>query len=170
MTNGADAYGKSVWSWLSLLQSSFRGDASAQPGLFVSPIREATETRTNSSPGRARHKPSTHCAGKAGRFRLHLCFLCASLRISSAQRPWVPAGTRSSLHPLAQEGGKLKQSSGKTCRENVDVCLQFEMRIERSPCASTPSCMDGPLSARAFLVLGQMNRGAVMYTASRCGL
>ena len=70
VTNGAGAYGKSVWSWLSLLQSSFRGDASAQPGLFVSPIREATEARTNSSPGRARHKPSNHCAGKAGLSRL----------------------------------------------------------------------------------------------------
>ena len=33
-TNGADAYGKTVWSWLSLLQSSFRGDASTQPGLM----------------------------------------------------------------------------------------------------------------------------------------
>src|SRR5438477_9710633 len=31
------------------------------------------------------------------------------------------------------------------------------------------SCMDGPLSARAFLVFVQMNRGAVMYTALRCG-
>ena len=33
-----------------------------------------------------------------------------------------------------------------------------------------PSCMDGPLSARAFLVFVQTDRGAVMYTASRCGL
>ena len=70
-------------------------------GIDASSIRGATEARTNSSPGRARHKPSDHCAGKAGRFRLHLCFLCASLRISSAQRPWVPAGTRSSLRPLS---------------------------------------------------------------------
>ena len=101
MTNGADAYGKSVWSWLSLPQSSFRGDASTPTGIDASSIRGATEARPKSSPGRARHKPSDHCAGKAGRFRLHLCFLCASLRISSAQRPWVPAGTRSSLRPLS---------------------------------------------------------------------
>jgi hypothetical protein len=33
-----------------------------------------------------------------------------------------------------------------------------------------PSCMDGPLSARAFLVVRQTDRGAVMYTASECGL
>src|SRR5258706_168468 len=31
------------------------------------------------------------------------------------------------------------------------------------------SCMDGPLSARAFLVFRQVDRGAVMYTASRSG-
>ena len=45
MTNGADAYGKSVWSWLSLLQSSFRGDASTPPGLAASSLREATEAK-----------------------------------------------------------------------------------------------------------------------------
>ena len=122
-----------------LADTSFRGDASAQPGLTASSIRGATEARTNSSPGRARHKPSDHCAGKAGRFRLHLCFLCASLRISSAQRPWVPAGTRSSLRPLSTQRVRRRAKLGQTCRENVDVCLQFEMRIERPPCASTPS-------------------------------
>src|SRR4051794_14015819 len=31
------------------------------------------------------------------------------------------------------------------------------------------TCMDGPLSARLFLVFWQTDRGAVMYTASRCG-
>ena len=45
MTNGAGAYGKSVWSWLSLLRSSFRGDASTRPGLAASSIREATEAK-----------------------------------------------------------------------------------------------------------------------------
>ena len=75
--------------------------------------------KTNSSPGRACHKPSNHCAGKAGRFRLHLCFLCASLRIRSAQRPWVPAGTRSSLRPLSGKGvrrqAKLGQNMPREC-------------------------------------------------------
>ena len=56
-TNDAGAYGKTVWSWLSLLQSSFRGDASTRPGLAASSIREATETRTNSSPG-------SNCVGR----------------------------------------------------------------------------------------------------------
>ena len=36
--------------------------------------------KTNSSPGRARHKPSNHCAGNAGVLRL---YLYARVRISS---------------------------------------------------------------------------------------
>ena len=34
-------------------------------GRTASSIREAREARGKSAPGRARHKPSTHCAGKA---------------------------------------------------------------------------------------------------------
>jgi hypothetical protein len=37
----------------------------AQPGRQHHPIREAREARRNSAPGRARHKPSNHRAGKA---------------------------------------------------------------------------------------------------------
>jgi hypothetical protein len=55
-TNGAEAYGKTVWSWHPLLMSSRRR--------FCRPNRarqtlnpQATVTRTNSSPRRARHKP-----------------------------------------------------------------------------------------------------------------
>src|SRR6516164_7073839 len=87
-----------------------RGDASTRPSLICIAYSRSDGGKTNSSPGRARHKPSTHCAGKAGRFRLHLCFLCASLRIRSAQRPWVPAGTRSSLRPLHGEGEKTSKA------------------------------------------------------------
>ena len=38
----------------------------------ASAIRKATVATEFVSPGRARHKPSNHCAGKAGRFRLRL--------------------------------------------------------------------------------------------------
>jgi len=60
------AYGKTVWSWPSLLRSSFRGGV-CEPNRADSiiQIREAREARTNSAPGRARHKPSDHRAGKA---------------------------------------------------------------------------------------------------------
>jgi hypothetical protein len=47
-------YGQALRRWIGAL-----------PGLEASPIRKATVTKRNSSPGRARHKPSTHRAGKA---------------------------------------------------------------------------------------------------------
>ena len=94
-----------------LADTSFRGDASAQPGLTASSIRGATEARTNSSPRRARHKPSTHCAGKAGLFPASPVVLpCALLAQCSAQGPRVPAGTRSSLRPLS---GKRARNEAK---------------------------------------------------------
>jgi len=55
--------------------------------------------KRNSSPGRARHKPSNHCAGNAGVFRL---YLYARVRISlhHAHGTAGAACTRHSLHPL----------------------------------------------------------------------
>jgi hypothetical protein len=44
----------------------FRGGVRAQPGGAHQRSREATGARVQRSPGRARHKPSNHCAGKAG--------------------------------------------------------------------------------------------------------
>jgi hypothetical protein len=65
------AYGKTVWSWHPLLMLSQRR--------FYEPdrVRQSRQfagdgDKTNSSPGRARHKPSNHCAGKAGVFPLNL--------------------------------------------------------------------------------------------------
>src|SRR5439155_16301099 len=58
-TNGADAYGKTMWSWPSLLRSSLAEMDRALPGLGASPIRKVTVTKGNSSPGGAWHKPST---------------------------------------------------------------------------------------------------------------
>ena len=97
MTNGADAYGKSAWSWLSLLQSSFRGGSIGPTGRDEPSIREATVTKRNSSPGRARHKPSTHCAGKAGMSRLsrvlpvHFAQACRTGPMGASRRPVFPA-------------------------------------------------------------------------------
>ena len=70
-TNDVLAYGKTVWSWHPLLMPSQRR--------FYEPDRVRQDCqfagdgdKTNSSPGRARHKPSNHCAGKAGVFPLNL--------------------------------------------------------------------------------------------------
>ena len=90
------AYGKSVWFWHPWLVSSWRRFSLTQPG---SQNRQFAGDggKRNSSPGRARHKPSNHCAGKAGcspldlyaRVRTSLCH-CTRDRGCSAH-PVFPA-------------------------------------------------------------------------------
>jgi hypothetical protein len=41
----------------------------------------------------------------------------------------VPAGARPSLRPSFEKGGKAKQSSGETSRENGKACQQVEMLV-----------------------------------------
>jgi hypothetical protein len=83
---------------------------------------KAREARKNSAPGRARHRPSNHRAGKAW-FRLP----CVS-PVHCVCNPfsmgvlWVPAGARSSLRPFFPGGCDEKHSSGKSCREDASAC------------------------------------------------
>ena len=60
------AYGKTVWSWPSLLRSSLRGGV-CEPNRADSIVNSRGEggQKESSAPGRARHKPSDHRAGKA---------------------------------------------------------------------------------------------------------
>jgi len=59
--NAQLAYGEVVWSW--------RRD----PGVKLRRVlRRGDGGKRGRSPGRARRKPSNHCAGKAGMSRLYL--------------------------------------------------------------------------------------------------
>ena len=109
---GRRCYGQALRRWIG-----------AQPGLNASSIRKATVTKRNSSPGRARHKPSTHCAGKAECSASPVCCCAVSLRYIFAQRT---AGA--SRHPVfpapsPRRRGKEKQNSGALSRENADLCV-----------------------------------------------
>jgi hypothetical protein len=78
------------------------------PWLALSPQRRFGVLRGDGdnkvrSPGRARSKPSNHCAGKAGSIRLSLWFLPRAFFY--ARGPWVSVDTRSSLRPLNEGGG-----------------------------------------------------------------
>ena len=87
---------------------------------------QATETTKPDSPGRARYKPSNHCAGKAGLPPLNLYArvrffrtYCTRDRGCSAH-PVFPA-------PSCFRRAGVEQNSGKSCRENADACLLFEI-------------------------------------------
>ena len=77
------------------------------------------------APGRARHKPSTHCAGKAGCSGVTCMLLCGSfarLLVRAADRGCQPApGLPCAL--LIEEGSETMQSSGETRREIAKLCL-----------------------------------------------
>jgi hypothetical protein len=63
-----------------------------------------TETKRNSSPGRARHRPSNHRAGKAwSRLPCVSPMHCVCNQFAWGFL-WVPAGARSSLRPFFSRG------------------------------------------------------------------
>src|SRR4051812_15807041 len=66
-------------------------------------------------------------------------------------RPAFPA-------PSVFRGGRFMHHSGASHREIVEVCA-----------ITTPVMYGRPPVGKAFLVFRQTDRGAVMYTASRCG-
>jgi hypothetical protein len=82
--------------------------------------------KESSAPGRARHKPSNHRAGKAECSATPVCCCAVLLRVLFAQRT---AGAR--RHPVFPVpswiggGGVMKQNSGELSRENELACLQF---------------------------------------------
>ena len=98
----------------------------------ASAIRKATGAIVHRSPGRARHKPSNHCAGKAGCLASPVCRCAAVLAHASHSGPRVPAGTRPSLRPRRFRGRQRPQSSGGIRRENGKprVRLSFEHEDE----------------------------------------
>jgi hypothetical protein len=78
--------------------------------------------KTNSSPGRARHKPSNHCAGNAGVLRL---YLYARVRTSSCTLHTRPRVQQAPGIPCSLSGGtRFMQTSGAARREKVRSCLR----------------------------------------------
>ena len=129
---------------------AFADAALASTGAVPVTSAKVTEARTNSAPGRARHKPSDHCAGKAVCTATPVCRCAVLLRVPSHSGPWVPAGTRPSLRPLASSGRARKQSSGELSRENAKACLQEQHELEKRICCLIPRhCERSDLSAEA---------------------
>ena len=146
------AYGKSVWFWHPWLVSSWRRLFEIQPG-SLGRQSGSDGGKRNSSPGRARHKPSNHCAGKAGcspldlyaRVRTSLCTLHTRPRVQRA--PGLPCalsrwrGTRD--HP--QLGRFAPRDRGFMCP------ALSKMATQRTGDANTARKKPGR-NGRAFLL------------------
>jgi hypothetical protein len=97
-TNGAEADGKTVWSWHPLLVSSRR--RSCEPDRVRQNRQSADDgDKTNSSPGRARHKPlKPFACGNAG-FLRWTCGDYARVLFHFAREAAGALGTRHSPRP-----------------------------------------------------------------------
>ena len=94
--------------------------------------------KRNSSPGRARHKPSNHCAGNAGVLRL---YLYARVRTSLCTLHTRPRVQQAPGIPCSLSGGtRFMQTSGAKRRENaklhpaVIACDKREAFAQGSEC------------------------------------
>ena len=71
--------------------------SAAQPGAGISHPQRATGAIVHRSPRRAGHKPSNHCAGKAGLSWLHLYAAVQILDCNFAQ--WTAGASRRPVFP-----------------------------------------------------------------------
>src|SRR4051812_1527452 len=135
------AYGKTVWSWPSLLRSSCRGGV-CEPNRADSIVNSRGEggQKESSAPGRARHKPSDHRAGKAECSAPPVCCCAVSLRYLSRSRPRVRGQHPAFPAPSwLRERGATRQSSGETRREAAKACLLFNASWSSEASPHTPS-------------------------------
>jgi hypothetical protein len=156
------------------------GDVAARPGARVSHL-QGDGGNSASLPGESSAQAVKPLRREGRLLWLHLY---AAVQILVAQPshsgPRVPAGTRSSLRPLTEEGGETKQSSGEMSREDAKVCLRrttlmkngVESDRSRAPDAAQRFFSDalqsrGPCSS---LWRGPLGPGSAPQRPWRCSL
>jgi len=126
-TNDAGAYGKTVWSWLSLLQSSFREGASAQPGAMrrqFAKRRRQERIRLRGEHGISRQTTAQGRPGCLGCPVFPLCIACAMFStgaMGASRRPVFPAPS------VTKEGKETRIARAEhAARMRTHVrCLKF---------------------------------------------
>ena len=118
------ADGKTVWSWRPWLASSFAKTKFARPGSGFAVNSQGDGGKRNSSPGRARHKPSSHCAGKAG---------CSPLDLYARVRAFCAHCTRDrgcSAHPVFPAPSRLRRAErAGTTRARCAARTRWHIRL-----------------------------------------
>jgi hypothetical protein len=116
-TNGTSACGKGVWSW--------------RPWAGVKPCKtfcKATVTKRSWTPGRARNKPSNHCAGNADALALPVvtnsyAFLFCIRGYGCGQAPGIPCA-------LFLSRAVRRSTRAISCRENASVCFTNKVLLQ----------------------------------------
>jgi hypothetical protein len=119
-TNGADAYGKTVWSWHPLLVSSRRRffEPNRVRNSFNPPMTVTRRIRRRGEHGISR---KTIAQGRRNAPTVPVCS-CALAIYLFARETAGAASTRRSLRPLLFGRNDL-QGPGETRRGNAEVCL-----------------------------------------------
>ena len=121
-TSGVVAYGKTVWSWRPWLASSFAKTKFAQPGSGFAVNSQSDGGKRNSSPGRARHKPSKPLRREGRMLSAGPVCSCAHFFVHIAHETAGAARTRSSLRPLIPEGASDQVQLGRVApRERAGI-------------------------------------------------
>jgi hypothetical protein len=127
------AYGKTVWSWPSLLRSN-RSKMRASPTGWTASSNSNGEggQRKVRLPGeRGISRPTIAQGRPSDRHHLYAAVRFSACACISRSGPRVSVGTRPSLCPLGLEGGATKQSSGEISRENANARLPPHTRCHR---------------------------------------
>jgi hypothetical protein len=119
-TNGADAYGKTVWSWHPLLVSSRWRFSWAQPGSqdLNPPMTVTRRIRHRGELGISRKTIVRGMSGCSDCTCMLVCVFYAHIARETAGA----ASTRHSLRPLL-DGRNDLHSPGETRRGNAEVCF-----------------------------------------------
>ena len=143
------ADGKTVWSWHPLLVSSRR--RCVGPNRAIDHRQFAGDGgKTNSSPGRARHKPLKPLRREGRVFRRTCGPSCAFLRMTAGAE-----GTRLSLHPLLSRGHRQMNNFGRHPRREIAMSYPLASHIQKTTRSTStrhrpppaPVCDAGPLFA-----------------------
>ena len=109
--------------------------------------------KTNSSPGRARHKPSNHCAGNAGVLRL---YLYARVRISLALFAHETAGAASTRHSLLP----LRLRERNFSKPRAQCVARMQTHVQSTHTSSSPA-KAGRSSIPEAAVIESRSRGVL---------
>ena len=120
-----------------LLVSSRRRSYDAQPGASGHPFA-GDGGKTNSSPGRVRHKPFQPLRGDAGCFRCLRCEYGVHTSLPPARTRlrvhWPPGIPRALFNEGGEISGKARASHAATMRMYVSLCLTIETVLRAMSC------------------------------------
>ncbi|MFK4382788.1 hypothetical protein ACVWYQ_001096 [Bradyrhizobium sp. USDA 3397] len=145
------------------------GDVAGRPGPAPSVIRKATGAIVHRSPGRARHKPSTHCAGKAGCLASPVCRCAAFSSTRFAQ--WTAGASRHPAFPAPSAFSRVVNAAklGRTLPRGCEP-MPANRRRSRAPDAAQHEVMRCRAGAHVSAVLGVAGSRLCAATLTRCSL